>query len=74
MPAFDKDSRVQWHIGRAVANGTVKEVYTTPVTRDDVRGNPKKRNASEDNPAYLVEREDDGSQFLKSESELSEAE
>ena len=69
MPVYKPGDSVTWNVGSSHTKGTVKEVYTTPVSRDDVGGNPKKRNASEDNPAYLVLHED-GTQFLKSETEL----
>ena len=69
MPAFNKGDQVQWNYRRAAVTGTVQDVYTSPVTREDVKNYPNKRNASEKNPAYLIEKED-GTHFLKSESEL----
>ncbi len=47
---------------------TIAEVYTEPV-RKTFKGTSIKRNASKENPAYLIIQED-GDKVLKSESEL----
>ena len=44
------------------------ESFTDPVTRT-IKGNEVKRNATEDDPAYLIEQED-GDRVLKSHTEL----
>ena len=60
---------VEWTWGDGTGTGTVKERFTSKVTRT-IEGNDVTRDASEDEPAYLVEQ-DDGDEVLKSASELS---
>lgn len=59
---------VQWNWGKSEAKGKVKEKFTQPVTKT-LKGTEVKRNASKDEPAYLVVQEN-GNAVLKSESEL----
>ena len=59
---------VKWNWGDGTASGTVKERFTSKVTRT-IKGNEVTRDASEDEPAYLIEQ-DDGDRVLKSASEL----
>lgn len=68
---FHKSDSVTWNYGSGKASGKVKESYTEKVTRT-IKGTQITRNASKDEPAYLVEQ-DDGDQALKSESELRPA-
>lgn len=63
-----KGDKVVWNWGNGEAEGTIEEKFTEPVSRT-IKGSEIKRNASEDNPAYLI-RQDDGDRVLKSESEL----
>lgn len=63
--------RVRWNWGSSTASGTVKERFTDRVTRT-IEGNEVTRNATEDEPAYLVEQ-DDGGRVLKSTTELEKA-
>jgi hypothetical protein len=65
---FNKSERVKWSWGTGTGAGTVKERFTTRVTRT-IKGSEITRNADKDNPAYLIEQ-DDGDQVLKSHSEL----
>lgn len=65
------NQHVEWNYGNGTAKGQVKESYKEKVTKT-LKGHEVTRNASEDEPAYLVEQED-GDQVLKSESELSDA-
>lgn len=65
---FRKGSWVEWAWGNGTGRGKVRESYTEKVTRT-IAGSEITRNADDDNPAYLVEQ-DDGSQVLKSHSEL----
>ena len=58
--ALRKGSKVSWTWGKNIAHGKVVDKFTEKVTRD----------ASEDEPAYLIEQED-GDQVLKSASELT---
>ena len=68
---FSKGDKVEWSWGSGTATGEVTEVFTSKVTRT-IKGNEVTRNASEDEPAYMVEQED-GDRALKSGSELSKA-
>lgn len=60
---------VEWSWGDGTGRGTVTERFTEPVTRT-IDGTEVKRNASTDEPAYLIEQ-DDGDRVLKSADELS---
>jgi hypothetical protein len=60
---------VSWKWGTGTGVGTVTERFTDTVTRT-IDGSEITRNASEDEPAYLVEQ-DDGGRVLKSASELT---
>lgn len=59
---------VEWDWGDGTGTGEAKERFTSKVTRS-IGGTDVTRNASEDEPAYLIEQED-GSEVLKSASEL----
>lgn len=61
-------TRVKWSWGKGTGEGKVREVFTERVTRT-IKGSEVTRNASDDNPAYLIEQ-DDGDEVLKSHSEL----
>lgn len=63
-------STVEWDWGKGTGTGTgkVAESFTRPVERR-VKGALVKRDATEDNPAYLIEQAD-GGRVLKSHSEL----
>ena len=71
MGKFSKGDMVEWDWGNGTASGTVTEVFTSKVTRT-IEGNEVTRNASHDDPAYLL-KQDDGGKVLKSGSELSKA-
>ena len=71
MAQFSKGDRVTWSWGSGTAEGTVQETFTREVTRT-LKGTEVTRNATEDEPAYLIEQED-GDRVLKSESELDAA-
>lgn len=60
---------VKWKWGKGSATGTVVEIYTNNVEKT-INGNKVKREASQANPAYLIE-EEDGQEVLKSKSEVS---
>ena len=66
--SYNKGDRVSWEWGNGRAEGKVAETFTEKVTRT-IKGNEVTRNASEDEPAYLIEQ-DDGDRVLKSHSEL----
>ena len=61
-------STVEWDWGKGTGTGKVAESFTRPVERR-VKGALVKRDATEDNPAYLIEQAD-GGRVLKSHSEL----
>lgn len=65
---FRKGQHVKWNWSGSTAKGQIKEAFKEKVTRK-IGGSEITRNASDEEPAYLVEQED-GSQALKSESEL----
>jgi hypothetical protein len=68
----DKDAvstEVEWEWGSGTGQGKVREVFTERVSRT-IKGSEITRNATEDDPAYLIEQ-DDG--VLKSHSELRKA-
>jgi hypothetical protein len=58
-------------LGRNTATGEITDRFTDRVTRT-IKGAKVTRNASEDQPAYLIEQED-GDRVLKSHSELEKA-
>lgn len=60
---------VEWNWGSGTGTGTVTERFTERVTRT-IDGNEVTRDASTDDPAFLIEQ-DDGDRVLKSSSELS---
>ncbi|SFC79156.1 Protein of unknown function [Bosea sp. CRIB-10] len=61
-------TNVSWRWGAHTAKGRVEQVFTEPVTRT-IKGTEVRRNASPDNPAYLV-TQPRGGYALKSHSEL----
>tara|TARA_R110002073_G_scaffold172563_11_gene329777 strand:- start:10308 stop:10526 length:219 start_codon:yes stop_codon:yes gene_type:complete len=68
---FRVNQYVGWNYGSGTAKGQIKESYEQKVTKT-IKGSEVTRNASEDEPAYLIEQED-GDEVLKSESELTDA-
>ena len=68
---FDKGTHVSWAWGAHRAEGIVAQKFTARVKRT-IKGKTIVRNASDDDPAYLV-RQHDGNRALKSASELSRA-
>ncbi len=68
---FRVGQNVIWNFGSGTANGKITESFKEKVTRT-IKGNEVTRNASDEEPAYLIEQED-GDQVLKSESELKKA-
>ena len=66
-----KGSRVSWTWGSGTATGKIVEVHRAKVTRT-IKGSEITRNGTQDDPAYLIEQ-DDGSQVLKSRSEVERA-
>jgi len=60
---------VEWNWGNGTGSGKVTERFTSKVTRK-ISGTEVTRDASEDEPAYLIEQ-DDGDEVLKSVTELT---
>lgn len=69
MSAIRKGSKVEWNWGKSQATGKVEERFTKKVTRK-IKGKSVSRDASKDEPAFLVVQED-GGKVLKSDSELT---
>ncbi|WP_147127094.1 DUF2945 domain-containing protein [Shimia ponticola] len=63
--------KVEWNWGNGTGTGTVQERYSDKVTLT-IKGSEVTRDASDDNPAFLIEQSD-GDRILKSASELSAA-
>lgn len=62
-------SQVSWTWGNGTTSGKVREIYRQEITKI-IKGSQIKRNATQDNPAYLIEQED-GAEVLKLRSELN---
>ncbi|MGH1504088.1 MAG: DUF2945 domain-containing protein [Acidimicrobiales bacterium] len=62
---------VEWDWGNGTGTGTITKRYTQKITRT-LQGSEVTRDASEDEPAYLIEQ-DDGDEVLKSSTELLKA-
>ncbi len=60
---------VEWSWGSGTGTGKVTERFTERVSRT-LQGNEVTRDATEDEPAYLIEQ-DDGDEVLKSATEVS---
>jgi len=71
MHGLQINTKVEWEWGNGVATGKVTSRFTEKVTKT-IKGNEVTREASEKSPAYLIEQED-GSEVLKSHSEVSRA-
>ena len=66
-----KGDTVKWNWGSGTAEGKIVEKFTEKVTRT-IKGKEITRNASTEEPAYLVEQ-NDGDRVLKSASELDKS-
>ena len=64
------NTEVEWEWASGTGQGKVRKVFTERVSRT-IKGSEITRNATEDDPAYLIEQ-DDGDRVLKSHSELRE--
>ncbi|MEM8824453.1 MAG: DUF2945 domain-containing protein [Pseudomonadota bacterium] len=69
--SFQTGDEVTWNWGNGTGRGTVKQIYTDTISKT-IKGTEVTRNASDDDPAYLIEQ-DDGDRVLKSGSELNAA-
>lgn len=68
---YDVGDKVEWNWGNGTGTGKVTERFTSKVTRT-LKGSEVTRNATDDDPAYMIEQKD-GDRVLKSHSELSKA-
>lgn len=71
MAKFNRGQKVWWKWGNGTGEGKIAEKFTSDVTRK-LKGTEVTRNATDDEPAYLIEQED-GSEILKSGSEIEAA-
>ena len=65
---YNVGTKVKWKWGDGWAKGKIEERFTEEVTRT-IDGNEVTREASDDEPAYLIEQDDDD-RVLKSHSEV----
>ena len=66
--SLHKGAKVSWNWAGNTAEGMIVERFTDKVTRT-IKGTEVTRNASQEEPAFLI-RQDDGDEVLKSASEL----
>jgi len=69
--AYSEGDTVRWNWGNGTGADTVTAVHASPIART-IGGAEITRNASGDNPAYLIGQRD-GAEVLKSHSELESA-
>jgi len=62
---------VEWEWGNGSATGNIREKFTNDVERT-IKGSSVKREASDSDPAYVIEQ-NDGSKVLKSHSEITKS-
>jgi hypothetical protein len=65
---YNKGDQVERKWGNGTGTEKITEKFTDKVTRT-IKGNEVTRNASDDDPAYMIEQ-DDGDRVLKGHSEL----
>ena len=66
--AYQTNTKVRWNWGNGTADGYVRGVFREKITRT-IKGSEVTRDATDDNPAYLIEQ-DDGDEVLKLHSEV----
>ena len=71
MKHYAVNTEVEWEWGNGSATGNIREKFTNDVERT-IKGSSVKREASDSDPAYLIEQ-DDGSKVLKSHSEITKS-
>lgn len=69
MKKFTEGDEVKWEWGAGQGKGKVVKKFISDVSKT-IKGSEVKRNASEEEPAYLIEQED-GDEVLKSGLELT---
>tara|TARA_R110002049_G_scaffold6859_1_gene41902 strand:+ start:1079 stop:1294 length:216 start_codon:yes stop_codon:yes gene_type:complete len=68
---YQTGTKVEWDWGNGTGTGKIVKKYTQKITLK-LQGSEVTRKASDDEPAYKIEQ-DDGSEVLKSVSELRKA-
>ena len=71
MKHYAVNTEVEWEWGNGSASGNIREKFTNDVERT-IKGSSVKREASDSDPAYLIEQ-NDGSKVLKSHSEITKS-
>jgi len=71
MKHYAINTEVEWKWGNGHASGNIRKKYTEEI-ECTIKGSSVKRDASDKDPAYLIEQ-DDGSEVLKSHSEIQKA-
>ncbi|GFD67871.1 hypothetical protein KUL106_11340 [Alteromonas sp. KUL106] len=71
MKHYAINTEVEWEWSNGSATGNIREKFTRDVERT-IKGSSVKREASDSDPAYLIEQ-DDGSKVLKSHSEITKS-
>lgn len=71
MKHYATNTEVEWEWGNGSATGKIRKKFTDEVEKT-LQGSKVTRQASDDDPAYLIEQ-DDGSEVLKSHSEIKKA-
>lgn len=71
MSSFNTGDKVKWSWGGGHGEGEIVERHTSKVTKT-IKGSEVTRNATSDEPAFLIEQSD-GDRVLKSCTELQHA-
>ena len=71
MTKISTGDTVEWKWGNGTAKGKVTQEFTSDITRT-IKGTEVTRNASTEEPAFLIEQ-DDGNEVLKSCTEVDKA-
>ena len=71
MKHYAVNTEVEWEWGNGSATGNIRKKFTNDVERT-IKGSSVKREASDSDPAYLIEQ-DDGSKVLKSHREITKS-
>ncbi len=71
MAGYQEGTKVEWDWGKGTGVGKISERFTEKVTRT-IKGSEVTRDASKDEPAYLI-KQDDGDRVLKGHTEVRKA-
>jgi len=69
--SYQEGTKVEWDWGNGTGTGMIVKKYTQKITLK-LQGSEVTRKATDDEPAYKIEQ-DDGTEVLKSGSELRKA-